>query len=146
MTANAAARKRVLLADDQAATLQRWRELLEPEFDVIGSVANGEALVDAAERLSPDVIVTDISMGRTSGIVAAETILKRHPAARIVFATVHADLALVRKGLAAGAFGYVLKVHAAEELALAIRSALHNELHISRFGPTGTSDRDIDGE
>ena len=146
MTANAAARTRVLLADDQAATLQRWRELLEPEFDVVGSVADGDALVDAAERLSPDVIVTDISMGGTSGIVAADTILKRHPAARIVFATVDADLGLLRKGLAVGAFGYVLKIRAGEELALAIRSALRNELHISRFAPTEPSEKDFEGE
>ena len=146
MTADGAARTRVLLADDQAATLRRWRALLEPEFEVIASVANGEALVDAAERLSPDVIVTDISMARMSGLVAAEAILKHHPAARIVFATVHADLALLRKGLAVGAFGYVLKVRAAEELALAIRSALRNELHISRFAPTELSAKDIEGE
>jgi DNA-binding NarL/FixJ family response regulator len=146
MTANAAARTRVLLADDQAATLRQWRELLEPEFDVVGSVANGEALVDAVERLTPDVIVTDIAMGRTSGIVAAETILKRHPAARIVFATVHADLALLRKGLAVGAFGYVLKIRAGEELAPAIRSAVRNELHISRFAPGEAGAEDSDGE
>lgn len=146
MTTDAAARARVLLADDQPATLQRWQELLEPEFDIIGRVADGEALIDAAERLTPDVIVTDISMGRTSGLVAAETILKRHPAARIVFATVHAHLALVRKGLSIGAFGYVLKIRAAEELAPAIRSALRNELHISRFAPAETSAQDIEGE
>ena len=146
MTPDAAVRARVLLADDQAATLQRWRELLEPEFEVVASVADGEALIEAAERLSPDVIVTDISMPRMSGIVAAEVILKRHPGARIVFATVHADLAILRKGLAVGAFGYVLKIRAAEELAVAIRSAMRNELHISRFAPAETSARDIEGE
>ena len=146
MTADGAARTRVLLADDQAATLRCWQELLEPEFEVIGSVGYGEALVDAAERLSPDVIVTDISMPRMSGILAAEAILKRHPAARVVFASVHADLGLLRKGLAVGAFGYVLKVRAGEELAVAIRSALRNELHISCFAPTGASAKDIDGK
>ena len=78
--------------------------------------------------------------------VAAEAILRRHPAARIVFASVHADLGLLRKGLAAGAFGYVLKVRAGEELAVAIRSALRNELHISRFPPTGVLAKDIEGK
>ena len=144
MTADAAVRTRVLLADDQAATLRCWQELLEPEFEVVGSVGDGEALVDATDRLSPDVIVTDISMPRMSGILAAEAILKRHPAARVVFASVHADLGLLRKGLAVGAFGYVLKVRAGEELAVAIRSALRNELHISRFAPTGASAKDIE--
>ncbi len=146
MTTDAGARTRVLLADDQAATLQRWRSLLEPEFDIVATVGDGEALIDAAERLSPDVIVTDIWMPRISGIVAAETILKRHPAARVVFATVHADLALLRKGLAVGAFGYVLKVRAGEELVVAVRSALRNELHISRFAPAETAADDIEVE
>ena len=70
-------RRRVLLADDHAGTLRSWRALLEPEFDVIGTVGDGQALVDAHERLSPDVIVTDITMPVLSGIVAAERILRR---------------------------------------------------------------------
>jgi DNA-binding NarL/FixJ family response regulator len=56
-----------------------------------GAVSDGRALVDAAERLAADVIVTDVSMPGMNGIVAARTILRRHPDARIVFATVHAD-------------------------------------------------------
>src|SRR6476646_11975525 len=55
-------RRRVLLADDHAATRQRWRELLEPEFEIVGAVGDGQALIEAAERLAPDVIVTDIVM------------------------------------------------------------------------------------
>jgi DNA-binding NarL/FixJ family response regulator len=126
-------RRRVLLADDHAATTQRWRTLLEPEFDVVGAVSDGEALVDAAERLAPDVIVADIGMPVMSGLVAAGAILRRHPAARIVFATVHADSALLRTGLAAGAYGYVLKVRAGDDLVPAIRAALRGELLISPF-------------
>jgi DNA-binding NarL/FixJ family response regulator len=128
-------RKRVLLADDHAATMQLWRTLLEPEFEVVGTVADGEALVDAAERLAPDVIVTDVVMPGMSGIVAAREILRRRPAARIVFATVHADRTMMRSGLAAGAFGYVLKVRAGDDLIPAIRAALRGELHISPFPP-----------
>ncbi|HET7220966.1 MAG TPA: response regulator transcription factor [Vicinamibacterales bacterium] len=133
MTAEQAVRTRVLLADDHPATLRRWRELLEPEFDVVGTVSTGDALVGEAERLEPDVIVTDVVMPGLSGIAAADAILRRHPAARIVFATVHADRMLLRRGLAVGAFGYVLKVRAGDELVAAIRSALRDELHISRF-------------
>jgi DNA-binding NarL/FixJ family response regulator len=128
-------RTRVLLADDHAATMARWRELLEPEFDVIGTVADGSALVDANERLHPDVIVTDLGMPGISGIVAAEMILRRHPAARIVFATIHADRSLLRRSLAAGAFGYVLKVRVGEDLVPAIRAAMKGELMISPFPP-----------
>ena len=128
-------RRRVLLADDHPATMQRWRTLLEPEFEVVGTVTDGEALVNAAERLAPDVIVTDVVMPGMSGIVAAREILRRRPAARIVFATVHADRTMMRSGLAAGAFGYVLKGRAGDDLIPAIRAALRGELHISPFPP-----------
>jgi DNA-binding NarL/FixJ family response regulator len=126
-------RIRVLLADDHAATAQLWRELIEPEFQVVGMVDGGAALVDASERLQPDAIVTDVTMPGMSGIAAAEIILRRSPTARIVFATVHADEAMLRKCLAVGGFGYVLKVRVGEDLAPAIRAALRGELLISPF-------------
>jgi DNA-binding NarL/FixJ family response regulator len=135
-------RKRVLLADDHAATMRLWRTLLEPEFEIVGMVTDGEMLVDAAVRLVPDVIVTDIVMPGMNGIVAAGAILRRHPAARVVFATVHADRTMMRSGLAVGAFGYVLKVRAGEDLVPAVRGALRGELHISPFPPLVESDRD----
>jgi CheY-like chemotaxis protein len=91
-------RTRVLLADDHAATVQRWRLLLEPEFEVVATVSDGQALVEADERLRPDVIVTDIVMPGMNGIVATELILRKHPAARVVFATVHADRTATRVG------------------------------------------------
>src|SRR5882672_3499098 len=91
-------RSRVLLADDHAATLQSWRALLESAFDVVGSVGDGRALVDAYEQLRPDVIVADIAMPELNGIAAAELIVRRHGGARIVIATVHADRALLRRG------------------------------------------------
>jgi DNA-binding NarL/FixJ family response regulator len=124
---------RVLLADDHAATTQLWRELIEPEFHVVGMVDGGAALVDASERLQPDAIVTDVTMPGMSGIAAAEIILRRSPTARIVFATVHADEAMLRKCLAVGGFGYVLKLRVGEDLAPAIRAALRGELLISPF-------------
>jgi DNA-binding NarL/FixJ family response regulator len=133
MNADPTVRTRVLLADDHAGTLRRWHDLLEPEFEVVATVSSGDALVDEAERLSPDVIVTDVGMPGMSGIAAADAILRHHPAARIVFATVHADLTLLRRVLAVGAYGYVLKVQAGDELVPAIRSALREELYIGRF-------------
>ena len=136
-------RTRVLLADDHAGTVARWRDLLEPEFDVVATVGDGAALVDANERLQPDVIVTDVVMPGLSGIVAAELILRRHPAARIVFATVHADRAMLRRGLAAGAYGYVLKVRVGDDLVPAIRAALKGELMISPFPPYDDTQRRV---
>ena len=133
MTSGSTRRRRVLLADDHPATLEAWRTLLEPEFEIVGEVTDGNALVTADEALSPDVIVTDIGMPGLSGLVAAELVLGRHPAARIVFATVHADHALLRRALAAGAFGYVLKARVGEELVAAVRAALCGQLHLSHF-------------
>jgi DNA-binding NarL/FixJ family response regulator len=126
-------RRRVLLADDHAPTMRLWRTLIEPEFEVVAAVGDGASLVEAVARLAPDVIVSDIVMPGMSGITAAETILQRHPASRIVFATVHADHAMLRAALAVGAFGYVLKVRAGDDLVPAIRAALRGELHISKF-------------
>jgi DNA-binding NarL/FixJ family response regulator len=126
-------KRTVLLADDHPATLQGWRSLLEPEFDVVGSVGTGRALVEAQDRLVPDVVVTDIGMPDINGIAAAEMILRRHPAARIVFVTVSAERAMLRRGLAAGAVGYVLKIKAGEDLAPAVRAALRGDVYISRL-------------
>ncbi len=126
-------RPRVLLADDHAANAALWRSLLEPEFDVIATVENGYELANAAETLSPDVIVTDIVMPGIDGIVAAERILHANPAARIVFVTVHADTAMLRRGMATGAMGYVLKLVAGDELVPAVQAALRGERHVSVF-------------
>ena len=91
-------RPRVLLAEDNADTADRLRKLLRAEFDVVASVEDGDALVDAAERLSPDVIVTDIAMPGMDGIEAAVLIRRHNPNARIVFVTVHAESMLIEAG------------------------------------------------
>src|SRR5580765_3791403 len=122
---------RLLLADDHPGTAELLRGLLEPEFDVIALVQDGLALVTAAERLSPDVIVSDISMPGLDGISAAAAILRRNPAARIVFVTVHNDPILVARGFEAGALGYVAKSAAGDELVPAVHSALRGERHVS---------------
>ena len=125
-------RPRVLLAEDHAETAERLRKLLRLEVDVIASVEDGRALVDATERLSPDVIVADIDMPGVDGI-AATTLIRRHdPDARIVLVTVHSESMLVEAGLAAGALGYVLKDTAGDELIPAIHAALAGSQYLSR--------------
>ena len=132
-------RARVILADDHPAILEDLQTLLKQEFEVVATVGDGNALVAAAETLAPDVIVTDIAMPGLNGIAAAAEILRRNSAARIVFVTVHNDPELVKKGLATGALGYVLKLTAGEDLVPAIHAALRGEHHLS---PTvGASDR-----
>ena len=136
-------RPRLLLADDHAKTRELLCDLLEPDFDVVAQVQDGLALVRVAEQLSPDVIVTDISMPGLDGIAAAAAILGRNPKARIVFVTVNSDVSLVKCGLATGALGYVLKLAAGDDLVPAVRAALRGERHISLIlhyqnGTTGT--------
>jgi CheY-like chemotaxis protein len=127
MAAPSTNRPRVLLADDQVANLELLRMLLETEFEVVAAVGDGQALIDAATRLSPDVIVTDIAMPIVDGIAAVQEILRRNASARVVFVTVHADPAIVRRGLAIGGLGYVLKVSAGEQLVPAVWAAFRGE-------------------
>ena len=126
-------RARVLLADDRASTINRWRALLEPQFEVVGEVSDGESLVQAAERLKPDVVVTDIAIPALGGVAAAEAIKRQRPQTRIVFTTTKADRTMLRKSLAAGASAYVLEPRDGEDLAPAVRAALRGELMISPF-------------
>ena len=125
-------RARVLLADDHPAVVKDLCAVLQPEFDVIATVANGVALLAKVDgELSPDVIVTDITMPGLDGIAAASEILRKNPAARIVFVTVHDETELVKKSLAMGVLGYVLKLTAGEDLVPAIHAALRGEQYIS---------------
>jgi DNA-binding NarL/FixJ family response regulator len=124
-------RPRVLLAEDHAETAERLRKLLRADFEVIEWVEDGRALVAAAERLSPDVIVTDIAMPDLDGIEAARVIRDHDANARIVLVTVHAESMLVEAGLAAGALGYVLKDTAGDDLVTAVHAALRGQRYVS---------------
>jgi DNA-binding NarL/FixJ family response regulator len=131
---------RLLLAEDHAETAELLCDLLETEFDVIAQVQDGLSLVAAAEKLSPDVIVTDISMPGLDGIAAASAILRTNAAARIILVTVHADPLLAERGMTVGAMGYVLKRLAGDELIPAVQSALRGEHYVSHVLNPGKSD------
>jgi DNA-binding NarL/FixJ family response regulator len=122
---------RVLIADDHEDVLDDIRDLLEPEFEVVGAVADGEALLSAVEDLRPDVIVTDISMPRMSGIEAAREIMRRNPSSKIILLTVHKDPALARQGFTAGVLGYVLKMKASRELSRAVYEVFQGNRYVS---------------
>ncbi len=116
-------RLRVLLADDHRIVAEGLKALLEPEFELVGIVEDGFALLEAAAEKKPDVIVTDISMPGLNGIEALEELKKENPDVHIVCLTMHRDLAYARRALDAGALGYVLKHSAPEELVMAVRAA-----------------------
>jgi DNA-binding NarL/FixJ family response regulator len=138
-------RPRVLLAEDKPVMAAELRALLEAELEVVATVADGAALVAAADRIRPDVIVTDIVMPHRSGIDATAELLRRHPETRVVLVTVHDDPALVERGRAAGALGHVLKVAAATDLMPAVRAALRNERYVSSRLRGRPSERQRDG-
>lgn len=126
-------RARVLLADDHPVVLEDLRTLVGSEFDVVAAIHDGNELVRAVEALTPDVVVTDIAMPGLDGITAAGKILRRSPTARIVFVSVHDELEMVQRGLATGAYGYVVKGSAGYELLPAIDAALRGEYFLSEL-------------
>jgi DNA-binding NarL/FixJ family response regulator len=124
-------RPRVLLADDHKMVTEGLRSLLEPEFEIAGTVEDGRALVAAAKELRPDVIVADISMPLLNGIEAAEQLKRVDPRVKIVFLTMHPDVMYATRAFEAGASGYVLKHSAPDELVTAIREALNGRTYVT---------------
>lgn len=124
-------RTRILLADDHKMFAQGLRALLEDEFDLVGSVENGQALVDAAHELAPDVIVADISMPVLNGLDAVRRLRDEGVTAKIIFLTMHADDRLLAEAFRIGGAGYVLKQSAGEELIVAIRQVLDGRKYVT---------------
>ena len=122
---------RVLLADDHPGVLGVVQDLLEPNFDIVGCVDNGESLFEAAMKLHPDVIVTDISMPKLSGIEAANRLRESGSSSKIVFLTVHTDPDIVRVALETGALGYVVKTSLTTDLLFAIPEVLAGRAFVS---------------
>jgi DNA-binding NarL/FixJ family response regulator len=124
-------RTRVLLADDHPLTLEGLRAFLEPHFESVGTVTDGRALVDAALRLKPDLIILDITMPLLNGIDAAVQIKKSLPEVKLLFVTMHVNPAYLEAALNAGGTGYVLKSAAREELLGAIKSVLNGRIYVT---------------
>lgn len=127
----AAARPRVLLADDHRILAQGLKSLLASEFDLAGVVEDGRAMIAAAKTLRPDVIVADVSMPELNGIDALEALRREGIAIPVVFLTMHGQPGYASRALRAGAAGYVLKHAAPEELVQAIRAALEGGTFVS---------------
>jgi DNA-binding NarL/FixJ family response regulator len=124
-------RPRVLIADDHLLVAEALRSLLTPEFDLLGVVADGRALVDAARTLRPDVIVADVSMPLLNGIDALILLRQGGNKVPVVFLTMHRDVTFARRALDAGASGFVLKHSAPVELVVALRAALDGRTYLT---------------
>jgi DNA-binding NarL/FixJ family response regulator len=124
-------RPRILLADDHAPTLECISAVLAPHYEIAGTVADGQVLVEAALRLKPDLIALDITMPHLSGILAARQIKTRLPGIKLLFVTMHSSSAYVRAALEAGGTGYVLKSTVREELLDAVQTVLRGRIYVS---------------
>jgi DNA-binding NarL/FixJ family response regulator len=122
---------RVLLADDHRIVAEGLKNLLAADFEVVGMIEDGPALIEAASRLNPDVIVADITMPGLNGIEALKLLKAANPKTRVIFLTMHSEPAYARRALEAGASGYVLKHCAPDELVLALRAALAGQRFVT---------------
>ena len=124
-------RARVLLADDHSVMLDRVGVLLNPSFEVVGAVPNGQEMISAGIRLDPDVIVADITMPGLSGIEAAQQLREAGCRAKFVFLTIHIEHEFIDACVAEGALGYVEKSQMKTDLIPAIQAALVGRTFIS---------------
>jgi DNA-binding NarL/FixJ family response regulator len=121
----------VLLADDHAIVMEGLASLLRNEFSLVGTVADGARLIEAARELRPDVIVTDVAMPGISGLEALRRLRAEAIAAKVIFLTMHADAQLAAEALRAGASGFVVKHAAGKELIAAIHTVLRGGKHLT---------------
>jgi DNA-binding NarL/FixJ family response regulator len=122
---------RVLLADDHTLLLGAFEKLLAQDCEVVGTVSDGRALVTAAERLRPDVVVADIAMPLLNGLDAGREIKHRFPQIKLIFLTMNEDPELATAAFRLGASAYLLKRSAASELATAIREVVRGRSYLT---------------
>ena len=122
---------RLLIGDDHPLVLEGVRRVLEKEFEIAGVAGDGRALVDAAKRLQPDLVLLDIAMPLLNGIEAARQIRQAVPRAKLIFITQHQDRNYIQAAFRAGASGYVLKQSAPTDMLTALRDALAGRFFVT---------------
>ncbi len=122
---------RVLLADDHALLLAAFEKLLADECEIVGTASDGRALVAAAERLQPDLVVLDISMPLLNGLEAGRQLKQKLPRVKLIFLTMNEDAELAAEAFRIGASGYLLKRSAASELLTAIREVAQGRSYVT---------------
>ncbi len=124
-------KSRIIIADDHQILAEGLRSLLEPEFEVVAVVADGRELMAAAKKHRPDLIVADITMPSLNGIEAAVQLRHVGIEVKVVFLTMHRDVAYARRAMEAGASGFVLKHSVSSELVTAVRAALRGQTYVT---------------
>jgi len=124
-------RPRILLADDHRMVAEGLKSLLCAEFELVGVVEDGRALIEAARKQRPDVIVADVAMPHLNGLDALKQLKKDNPRVKVVILTMHREVSYARRALELGAAGFVLKHSAPAELLAAIRAALDGRTYIT---------------
>jgi DNA-binding NarL/FixJ family response regulator len=128
---NQISKPRVLLADDHGVLLAGVRKLIEDRCDIVGTVVDGRALLEAASRLQPDLIILDISMPLLNGLEAARKLHKTMPETKLLFLTMHASPRYATEAFKAGASGFLLKQSADDELPQAITAVLQGKQYLT---------------
>lgn len=122
---------RLVIADDHSIVLQAYRQLLEPEYTVVGTASNGQELLAIAPQLVPDIILLDISMPTLNGLDVARQLKAAVPHAKLIFVTMMSEPFYISQAFAMGASAYVLKQSASTELLSALSAALRNQRYVS---------------
>jgi DNA-binding NarL/FixJ family response regulator len=122
---------RILLADDHTLICAGFKQLLEPDFEVVGIVADGHALLQAAAELEPDVVLLDVGMPLLNGLDAARELKKRMPKVKFIFVTMSSDVDVAAEALRIGASAYLLKNSASSELLQAIRDVIRGVSYVT---------------
>jgi len=124
-------RVRLVIADDDEEILQRVRNLLERDFEIVAAVGDGQSAVEAVGRHKPELAILDVSMPQLNGIDAARQVKKEHPEIKVVILTVNGNPAYVKQAMMAGCSGYVLKSSFGRELRTAIASVLEGRVYLT---------------
>jgi DNA-binding NarL/FixJ family response regulator len=135
VTTMPAKRPRILIADDHMLIADLCKKLLEPGFDVVGTVSDGRALVRKSAELRPDIIIVDVAMPVLNGLDASEQVKEILPEVKVVFLTMNSQTEVAAEAFRRGASAYLLKTCAASELLTAVREVLRGRSYMSRTLP-----------
>ena len=124
-------RPRVLLVDDHNLVVEAFKKLLEPEFDIVGTVSNGESLMRVTNELKPDVVLLDLAMPELNALEAGQELKKLLPRTKLIVLTMNEDTEVARESLRLWASGYLLKKSAGSELVKAVKDALQGKTYVT---------------